>query len=301
MSHVSVKKIHTFLGHTDSIYTLRPINESRFVSAGADGMIVSWDASALGEGEVIAKVPGSVYALGFDPTSNSLFIGQNNDGVHKIDMDSKKEVASIYLGNHQIFAIEIIDEQIWVGLQSGEVVIFSKELSILRRVKLSEDRIRSIHNFDNHVAIGASDHITQILDKQSKIVRKELKRHKNSVFSAKFHPTGKYLATVGRDSHINIWDTNEDYILRESMASHLYTINDIEFRSDGRYFATASMDKTIKLWDAYNFRLIKVLDKHRHSAHSSSVNKLLWMKSNDVLVSCSDDRTIATWQIDFDE
>lgn len=301
MSHVSVKKIHTFLGHTDSIYTLRSINESRFVSAGADGMIVSWNLSEPGEGEVVAKVPGSVYAVAFDHSSNSLFIGQNNDGIHKIDLDSNKEVASIHLGNQQIFAIEIIDEHVWVGLQSGEVILFSKELEIIRRKKLSDDRIRSIHNFNDQVAIGASDHLTKILDRQSRNVEKELKRHKNSVFSAKFHPTGKYLATVGRDSHINVWDTSEDYVLRESIVGHLYTINDIEFRNDGRYFATASKDKTIKLWDAYNFTLIKVLDKHRHSAHSNSVNKLLWTEFNDILVSCSDDRTIAAWQIDFDE
>jgi len=297
----SVKKLHTFLGHNDSLYALCEVDETRFLSSGGDGMVVLWDLKMPDEGEVVARVQGSVYAIAYDKEQGTLFVGHNNEGVHKIDLQSKQEVGSIQLGNHQIFDIKIIEGNVWVGLQSGEVVILSTDLEVVEKVKVATDRVRHIDQFEDQIAIACSDNMTRIKELRDKNKEIVLKGHKNSVFAAKYHPSGKYLASVGRDAHILIWDTNEEYILRESIAGHLYTINDLVFRKDGRYFVTGSMDKAIKLWDAYNFKLIKVLDKHRHAGHGNSVNKLLWMDFQDLLVSCSDDKSISVWKVDFEE
>ncbi|MEO1253831.1 MAG: hypothetical protein AAFY41_02950 [Bacteroidota bacterium] len=125
MSKIEVNKLHTFLGHNDSIYTLEKIDDTRFVSAGADGMVVLWDLKSPDEGEVIAKIEGSVYALAYDVVDGFLFVGQNNEGIHKVDLNKKHEVGSIQLGNYQIFSIRQIKETIWVGLSNGEIVILS--------------------------------------------------------------------------------------------------------------------------------------------------------------------------------
>ena len=301
MGKIEVKKLHTFLGHNDSIYTLQRIDESRFVSAGGDGMVVLWDLRSPDEGEVVAKIPGSIYAIDFDKREQILYVGHNGEGLHKIDLEEKKEIGSIQLGNHQVFAIKMIEDRIWVGLQNGEIAILSRDLTILHREKMSQDRVRSIDSYNEQIAIGFSDNVTRIVHAKTFEQTYELKGHKNSVFAAKFHPSGKYLITAGRDAQLNIWDTQAEYVLRESIAAHLYTINDVIFRKDGRYFVTGSMDKAVKLWDAHNFKLLKVLDKHRHAGHGNSVNKLLWMDFQDLLVTCSDDRSISVWEIKFAE
>ncbi|WP_370089845.1 WD40 repeat domain-containing protein [Ekhidna sp.] len=298
---ISVKKLHTFLGHNDSIYTLQSLDDHRFISAGGDGMVVLWDLKSPDEGEVIAKVEGSVYGLTFDEEEGILYVGQNNDGIHKIDLKEKKELKSVQLGNHQIFDIKIINDTIWAGLSNGEVVTLTKDLAIENRVKYANDRVRRFDACDGQVAIAFSDNLTRIVDLASMKVVNELSGHKNSVFAAKYHPSGKYVISGGRDAQLKVWDTQADYVLRESIAAHLYTINDVIFRQDGRYFVTASMDKSIKLWDAHNFQLLKVLDKHRHAGHGNSVNKLLWMNYRDLLVTCSDDRSISVWEIKFAE
>ncbi|MEM7297587.1 MAG: WD40 repeat domain-containing protein [Bacteroidota bacterium] len=300
MGNISVKKLHSFLGHNDSIYALEAIDDHRFISAGGDGMVVMWDLEVPDEGMVVAKIQGSVYAMAYDESEGFLYIGQNNDGIHKIDLATKKEIKSINLGDHQIFDIKIIDGKIWSGLSSGELVLLTTDFNILHREKYASDRARSIDVKGNEVSVSFSDNITRILDIKTLEVIKELKGHKNSVFSSKYHPSGKYLVSVGRDAHIKVWDTSENYLLRESIAAHLYTINDVFFRKDGRYFVTASMDKSVKLWDAYNFQLIKVLDKHRHAGHGNSVNGLLWMNYQDLLVTCSDDRSISVWELNFE-
>ncbi len=264
-------------------------------------MVVLWDLEVPDEGEVVVKIPGSVYSLAYDSDKEDLFVGQNNQGIHKVDLRSKKEVKSIQLGEYQIFDLKIIDGNIWAGLSNGEIVLLTKDLTIVNRARLSDQRVRSIDIFGEEVAVGFSDNVTRIVNSKNLELVRELKGHKNSVFASRFHPSGKYLISAGRDAHLKVWDTQEDYVLRESIAAHLYTINDVIFKQDGRYFVTASMDKSIKLWDAHNFQLLKVLDKHRHAGHGNSVNKLLWMNYRDLLVTCSDDRSISVWEIKFAE
>jgi len=57
------------------------------------------------------------------------------------------------------------------------------------------------------------------------------------------------------------------------------------------------MDKTLKIWDAENLKLLRVLDKTRHAGHGHSVNQVLWLGKRELLLSCSDDRTISAWDI----
>ena len=300
MSNITVKKLHTFLGHNDSLYCLERFDDSRFFSAGSDGMIVMWDLKSPDEGEVIAKINGSVYAMALDSKSGMLYVGENNQGIHKINLETKSEEASVQLGNQQIFDLSIKNDFLLCGLESGELVKLSFDLKVVQREKVSSKRIRNIDSFDSEYAFATSDNTIKILDDSFKEIH-TLTGHKKSVFTAKFHPSGKYLISGGMDAQLKVWDTSVDYVLRENIAAHLYTINDLCFSSDGKQFVTCSMDKSIKLWDAYNFKLLKVLDKHRHAGHGNSVNKLLWMKYQDLLVSCSDDRTISVWDIKLEE
>ncbi len=297
MGNIRVKKLHTFLGHNDSLYSLEALDDHRFFSAGSDGMVVLWDLQSLGEGEVIAKVEGSIYSMALDAESGCLFIGDNNAGIHKINLAQKKEIASIPLGGHQIFDLKFFENMLWAALESGEIVQLSTYLQILKRKKLTSKRIRSIDFLKGELAVGSSDKTIKILKAGSLEHIIDLRGHKNSVFTAKYHPSGKYLISGGRDAHLKVWDTSEDYQLRESIAAHLYTVNHLVFSEDGERFATCSMDKSIKVWNAYNFKLLKVLDKHRHAGHGNSINEMLWMKYQDLLVSCSDDRTISVWEI----
>lgn len=300
MSNIQVKKLHTFLGHNDSLYSLEALNDHQFFSAGSEGMVVLWNLKSPDEGEVIARVDGSIYAMAYDPDNEILFIGENHEGIHKIDLKKQKEVGSLQLGNHQIFDLKINEGKLWVSLESGEIVQLSTSLQVLNRKKIVSERARNMDFLKDTLAVGCSDNTLKILNKENLEIAQELKAHKNSVFVAKYHPSGKYLISGGRDAQLHVWDSEVNYLLRESLAAHLYTINHLVFNSDGKYFVTCSMDKSIKLWNAHNFKLLKVLDKHRHAGHGNSVNKLLWMKYQDLLVSCSDDRTISVWDINLE-
>ncbi len=301
MNKVQAKKLHTFLGHNNSLYCLEALDSSKFFSAGSDGMVVLWDLESPDEGEVVARVEGSIFAMAYSASENALYVGENYEGIHKIDLDKKDRVASVQLGNHQIFDIKIHGEALYAALESGEVVELTLSLLVNGRTSISSARVRSLDFFEDRLVAGTSDHSIKVLNADKLDMLSELKGHKNSVFTARVHPSGKYIISGGRDASLKVWDTSENYILRESIAAHLYTVNHLVFSQDGKHFVTCSMDKSIKLWNAYNFKLLKVLDKHRHAGHGNSVNKLLWMKYHDLLVSCSDDRTISVWEIKLEE
>jgi WD40 repeat protein len=303
MSGIEVEKISTLTGHKDCIYTLEMSDKDHiFFSAAADGMVVAWDLEKPDTGELIAKVPNSIYAIEYVNPVNQLIVGQNFEGLHLIDLGSRKEISSVKITSAAIFDIKWIGEYVIVATGDGFVLILEAEnLSTIAKLKVSEKSARSIavNRQKNVFAVGFSDNSIRIFDLKKFDLIYTIPAHQNSIFTLEFSKDGRYLLSGGRDAHLKIWDVEDGFTLKESIVAHMYAINDIDYRSDGKYFASCSMDKSIKVWEAEKFKLLKVIDKSRHAGHGTSVNKLLWSSYNDLLISCSDDRTISIWRLQF--
>lgn len=301
MAQLEVHKLATLTGHRDSIYALAPGPEANlFFSAGADGMVALWDLENPENGELIAKVPNSIYSLAFIKDQNQLLVGQNFQGIHLIDIKSKKEVNSSKITESYIFDIKITKQHIFVATGDGYLIILSREdLSTLSKLKLSEKSARAIayNPEDEILAIGFSDYSYKIFSLKKNKVIYEVNAHQNSIFTVVFSPDYQYLLTGSRDAHLKIWNCKEGFEPQKGIVAHMYAINHIEYSPDQSWFATCSMDKSLKIWDAKTFKLLKVIDKARHAGHGTSINKLLWTEHNNLLVSCSDDRTISVWDI----
>ncbi len=303
MPLIKVEKTATLTGHRDCIYALeKGGTENHFFSAAGDGMVVLWDLKNPENGTLVAKVENSVYAIKYLPATNHLLIGHNFQGVHLIEVESKKEIRSAAITDSYVFDIAVQSDKIYVGTGDGVlVVLLSKDLSTLLKIKLSDQSIRSIALSPNgkFMAIGFSDNLISILEAKTLVLLFELDAHTNSVFTVMFSPDGNFLLSGGRDAHLKIWEVRQNFKLKETIAAHLFAINNIAFSPDGKYFATCSMDKSIKIWAAEEFRLLKVIDKARHAGHGTSVNKLLWSTYKNTLLSGSDDRSVSLWNIEF--
>lgn len=301
MAKIKVEKVQQLEGHRDSIYSLIPIEKSsQFISAGGDGLLVLWDIEQSNDGQLLAKVPNSVYAIAFDEAKNQLVVGHNFEGIHIIDITTKKEITSKKLINSTIFDIQLTEKYIFVAFNTGQVQVLDKEtLTIVHEIIFSTQSARclAVSLEKNELAIGYSDACIRIIDLTTFKLKKELKEHTKSVFSLVYSPNNLHLLSVGRDANLKIWNIENDYAMEKSIVAHMYTINHLTYSPDGCYFATCSMDKSIKIWDATTFQLLKVIDKARHAGHGTSINKLYWNEHH--LISCSDDRTISVWKIEF--
>ena len=299
---IDVKKIGTFSGHRDCLYTIEDAGQKhQFLTSGGDGMVVAWNLDQPDQGKLIANIANTVYALHINSKAQKLYVGENTQGVHLIDMETLAETHSVKLTEGSVFDIKQFNDLIIVAMSDGEIAILSAhDLSIVTKFKASSASARciAVHPQRKEFAVGFSDNNFRIfaIDNFKPIYQEE--GHTNSIFSLNYSPNGRFLLSGSRDAHLKIWDADEGYKLHESIVAHMFTINHIAFRKDGRYFATCSKDKSVKVWDAHNFKLLKVIDKARHAGHGTSVNKLYWANDN-TLVSVSDDRTVSVWQLQF--
>ncbi|TXK49000.1 WD40 repeat domain-containing protein [Pontibacter qinzhouensis] len=300
---IEVQKLHTLTGHRDCIYTLEPSGENHVVfSAGGDGMVAAWNLNDPENGELIARVTSSVYALSYVPFRNLLLIGQNNEGLQVIDLQNKAILKSVSLPKVAIFDIKYsaLLNKVYVAQGNGGVCILAADTFELQTITRSTDqsaRSLALNSHTQELAVGYSDNSIRIFDAATMQLKHELKNHTNSVFTVAYSPEGDLLITGGRDAHLRVWEVQQGYKERGYTIAHMYTINHIAYSPDGRHFATCSMDKSIKIWDARTFKLLKVIDKVRNASHGTSVNKLFWTAHHNQLVSCSDDRTISVWDI----
>lgn len=265
-------------------------------------MVVRWNMETPETGELVAKLPNSIYALHYLEEEDKLIAAQNFEGIHLLDYNSKKEIKSLKLVNSYIFDLKSIGKKVFAAAGDGVVYVVDKEeWVILDRLEHSQKSARAmaIHKERNELVVAYSDNFIRVFDLFDHRLKQEWEAHNNSVFTVEFVTNGNYLLSGSRDAHLKVWDLAGSYELREDIAAHLYTINHIAFSPDGKHFVTCSMDKSIKVWDSNEFRLLKVIDKARHAGHGTSVNKLVWTSFNNRLVSASDDRTLSIWEIIF--
>ena len=302
MTSVEVKKIANLAGHRDCIYTLEEVPENPiFFSGSGDGMIVQWDLRHT-EGERVAQMGASVYALRYVKSSGVLIAGHNFEGIHLLDWKNKKEIGSLRLTTAAIFDIRINGPHVIVAGGEGAVFVIDYEtLNILKRLEHSEKSARAIALNPNgmEMAVGYSDNHIRIFRLSDYSLLKEYQAHGNSIFTLQYSPDGQWLLSGSRDARLKVWKSQENYALHQEIAAHLYAVNDIQFSPDGKHFVTCSMDKSVKVWRTKDLTLLKVIDKSRHAGHGTSVNKLLWGSFNQQVVSASDDRTISIWDVIF--
>lgn len=296
-----VQKLDTFGGHRDCVYALEPAAEpGTFFSAGADGLIAHWQLNRPDLGDLVARVAASVYALSYDSAQKLLWVGQNYEGIHRIDPSQKQTTGSIRLTTAAIYDIKQFGKLLFVALGDGVVVVVDTELFAVRKhLKASDKSARSIaiNPVMKEFAVGYSDAIVRIFDLETLALKQVIPAHTNSVFTVVYSPDYRYLLSGGRDARLKAWKVGEEYRLQHDIVAHMFAINHIAFSPDGQWFATASMDKSIKVWDAETYRLLKVVDRARHAGHGTSINRLLWETDGHHLLSASDDRTIAVWEV----
>src|SRR5437870_11837448 len=76
-----------------------------------------------------------------------------------------------------------------------------------------------------------------------------LRGHSDDVYSVKFSPDGKRIASGGRDRTIRFWDASTG-ALTHTLPGHGDSVYAVAFSPDGKLLASGCRDGTIKIWDA---------------------------------------------------
>ncbi|MDF5691204.1 WD40 repeat domain-containing protein [Aquirufa aurantiipilula] len=298
---MQIERIDTFSGHRGPIYSLASGEQAHeFYSAGSDGWVVQWNLQKPDLGKVVAQISGSVYAMKYDEMG-VLWVGQNFEGIHGIQLSNQERIFSIGLGANSIFDILFNQNQVWVAHQDGLItVVDADSKQIIKHIKSSDKSVRTLRLLpQNRIAAAYSDGYIRIFNSKFEL-ENAWKAHDGSVFGLQYWEKDGVLISVGKDARIKKWDITKIVVPFEAASeviAHMYAIHDLSFHPQLPLFASASMDKTIKIWDAENLTLLKVIDAARYGGHKNSVNKLIWTPFEDQLVSASDDKNISVWKI----
>ena len=308
-----VSKIAALAGHRDAVFALTGGPGTTVFSSGADGLVVTWDAAQpTQDGELLARVENSVYALRYLPEYDWLLLGHNYQGIQAINLADKVLAATAALPPLAIFDLvhSPARQRLYAALGDGTLAVLALpglQIEQLLRVSNKSLRCLALHEGRAELAVGASDALTYVLDLDTLAVRQVLGERTNSVFAVAHAADGRLL-TAGRDAQIRAWEMAgaetengaagaTGYALAQTVAAHLYTINYLAISPDGNLLASCSLDKSIKIWDAHSLELLRVIDRARAAGHGTSVNKLVWADAN-TLVSCSDDRTLGVFGVE---
>ncbi|KAF9266308.1 WD40 repeat-like protein [Marasmius fiardii PR-910] len=102
------------------------------------------------------------------------------------------------------------------------------------------------HAGDGFVLALINDHSIRVLDYPSMELRETTPAHVGGTTALALDPRGRYLATGGYDSIVNLFDVN-DWISAKTLTSSDHSITSVSFSFDGEYLAIASAGSYIDI------------------------------------------------------
>jgi WD40 repeat protein len=116
------------------------------------------------------------------------------------------------------------------------------------------------------LAVTSGTDVT-LFDAQTGQYVRTLRGHTNMVYSARFSPNSKILASAGPDHIVRLWDVATGR-LRRAFEAHKAPIPCLAFNKDGTRLATGSDDRTVAIWDVEHGTRLREFTGHTSIASS---------------------------------
>ncbi|XP_014785310.1 U5 small nuclear ribonucleoprotein 40 kDa protein [Octopus bimaculoides] len=115
--------------------------------------------------------------------------------------------------------------------------------------------------------------------------------HEGDIFTGKFSPDGRFLATSGFDRMIFFWNVYGECDNLGVLRGHTGAVMELHFSTDGSQLFTASTDKNLAIWDVEAGARIKKLKGHQDFINSCCPAR----RGPQLICSGADDGTIKLW------
>lgn len=310
--------LHRIREHGAAVYSLAAGRQPHTVfSASGDRYVTEWNVLTGKQVAFAVRLEQPGYATAYIAKFNLLLVANSIGGLHVINLLTSAEERYILNHSNGIFDLKFDEDRDILYVAGGDGVLSIWQLpsfELLRSIKLCDGKIRQIalsgdyRHAQSHsdvssepyadsgfssvslIALACGDGYLRILENNFYNELYTINAHTDGVTSVAWHPQKPVLLTGGKDAYIRIWNRKEEFAEVLSIPAHNFAIYAIAFSPDGKLVATASRDKTIKIWDAKSMDPLYKID-FKAGGHSHSVNSVIWL-NNQVLVSCSDDRSI---------
>ncbi|WP_158795285.1 WD40 repeat domain-containing protein [Pedobacter sp. L105] len=294
-----LEHVKSLSGHQNPVYALTNSGKPGiFFTAGNDKGVVEWSLDKMNYVKVLMPVKTSVYSL--EHYNNQLFVGLRSGEISIFDLDKQLVTANFQAHEKPVFDVVAVPgkQEFLTASEDGTVGVWSLvDHSLLYRIPVSADTVRSIAISPDgqQVAFACKDTTVKIYNLKDYGLLHTLQKHTLPVTSVQYEPSGKYLVTGGRDAQLNFWSM-PDYQLKHTIPAHMFSIYGIAFNPVRPYFATASQDKSIKIWGTEDLKLHKIVSIEKGTqGHTHSINKIIWTRDGEYLISTGDDKLVIVW------
>jgi WD40 repeat protein len=114
--------------------------------------------------------------------------------------------------------------------------------------------------------------------------------HHDSVQDVACSADGAYVASVSKDTTVQVWDSATGGNQAAVYSGHTDVVNSVTWSPDEKNIASGSNDKTVRVWNTSDASL-----KFAYGSHTDAVNAVAWSPDGTRVASGSNDKTVQVW------
>jgi WD40 repeat protein len=138
-----------------------------------------------------------------------------------------------------------------------------------------------------------NDLINSMFGKKSRFAYVDvLKGHTKEVYSVRFSPDGKTIASGSHDKTVRVWDVESGQEMRK-LKGHSSSVWPASFSPNGKSVVSGSADWTVRIWDVESGKAVRTL-----KGHSDGVSSVCFSPDGRTVVSGSWDKTVRIWDVE---
>ena len=283
-------------------------------------------------------------------TENQKVLAETQKTLKRISIESKKKANLLIISATSIFIISLIVSATVIKIASDKVTQSQKIIKLDRLVNDLSGKLELSGQIDTLIsAVEAgrtlkqlfpnvqftSDYpistpvftLQQILNNLRE--KNRLKGHIDSLYSIRFSPNGKYIATASKDQTVRLWNFQGQFLQKLQLnhsiiyirfspnSNMIWTVSNdgiarlwnikgelfkqfkdknsrvlsINFSPDEKFIATASNDGFLRIFN----RKGKLIQKLK--AHQKRINDVSFSSDGKFIATASDDATVRLWNI----
>jgi tRNA A-37 threonylcarbamoyl transferase component Bud32 len=244
---------------------------------------------------VLSTSAGAVWAVAFDPASDTVAMGVEDGSVRLWDLASKtiKETLSAHRGNVWASRFSPSGDLLATAGDDGAIKLWKSSHPVALRVFQHPTAVRALAFGPDGKTLFAGDHDGGLrvwsVDADEPLVKGE---QPGAVHAVAISPNGETLASAGSDKIVRLWNA-KTLAQKLPLEGHAGPVYGLSFDHDGGRLASVGWDKTVRIWDASSGQLLK-----SWPGHDADIWGVAFSPTGSTLATGGLDGTIKLWNAD---